>query len=246
MDICIYDEKGAGDFMKVFILCGGEGTRLRPYTYTIPKPMLPVGGKPILQHLIEHLKRQGITELVLTVGYLKEKIMECFGDGKKFSVKIEYLTEDTPKNTAGSILDYRGKVKETFAVMMGDHITDINMANMLKSHKKSKAIATVALLKKETKIEYGVAEIDRKTGRITEFSEKPIIEHDINTGIYIFEPEIFDFVGEKEDFAKQVFPRLLKEGKPINAYVAEFEWLDIGRIADYERIKQEWKRTGGD
>ncbi|HIH22796.1 TPA: nucleotidyltransferase family protein [Candidatus Micrarchaeota archaeon] len=227
--------------MKAFILCGGEGTRLRPYTYTTPKPMLPVGGKPILQHLIEHLKKHAIKEFALTVGYLKEKIMDYFEDGKKFGVKIEYATEDTPKNTAGSILDYRGKVKETFAVLMGDHITDINLADMIRSHKKSKAIATVALLKKETKIEYGVAEIDRKTGRITEFSEKPVIEHDINTGIYIFEPQVFDFIEEKDDFAKQVFPRLLKAGKPINAYVAEFEWLDIGRIADYERVKQEWK-----
>ena len=171
--------------MKAFILCGGEGTRLRPYTYTTPKPLLPVGGKPILQHLVEHLKKYEIKEFVLTVGYLKEKIMEYFGDGKKFSLKIEYATEDTPKNTAGSIRDYHGKVKETFAVLMGDHITDINMADMLKSHKKSKAIATVALLKKETKIEYGVAEIDKKTGRITGFSEKPVIEHDINTGIYL-------------------------------------------------------------
>src|SRR3989338_2560207 len=140
--------------MKAFILCGGEGTRLRPYTYTTPKPMLPVGGKPILQHLIEHLKKHAIKEFALTVGYLKEKIMDYFEDGKKFGVKIEYATEDTPKNTAGSILDYRGKVKETFAVLMGDHITDINLADMIRSHKKSKALATVALLKKETKIEY--------------------------------------------------------------------------------------------
>ncbi|MEW6748763.1 MAG: nucleotidyltransferase family protein [Candidatus Micrarchaeota archaeon] len=220
--------------MKAFIVAGGEGTRLRPYTYTTPKPMLKLGDKPILQYVIENLKKHGIKDLILTVGYKHEQIVDHFGDGKKLGVKIEYSIEKERLNTAGSILPYKGKVKETFAVVMGDHLTDIDMADMLKHHKKSGAMATIALYKNKSTLEYGVADVE--DGTVVAFREKPGLEHLYNTAIYILEPGIFGYIKEKEDFAKDVFPRLLKEGKTINAYVFEGVWFDIGRVTDYDRF----------
>ena len=220
--------------MKTFILAGGEGTRLRPYTYSVPKPMLVLGGKPILQYVVENLKRCGMKELVITCGYKHEQITAHFGDGSKFGVKIGYSIEAEKMNTAGSIVAFKGKVKDTFAVVMGDHLTNIDVADMLKSHKKSGAIATIALYHAKTPLEYGVVKLEGSS--IVGFTEKPILEHYYNTAIYIFEPEIFDYIQGKEDFAKDVFPRLLAAGKKLNAYVFEGVWFDIGRVSDYERF----------
>lgn len=220
--------------MKAFILAGGEGTRLRPYTYSAPKPMLMLGGRPILQYVVENLRRCGLKDLVITAGYKHEQITSYFGDGTKLGVKIEYLIEKEKMNTAGSILPYKGKLKETFAVVMGDHLTDIDMKEMLESHKKSGAIATIALFHVKSPLEYGVARIEG--GSITGFAEKPLLQHDFNTAIYLFEPGIFDFINPKEDFAKDVFPRLLARGQRINPYVFEGVWFDIGRVSDYERF----------
>lgn len=220
--------------MKAFVLAGGEGTRLRPYTYSVPKPMLMLGGKPILQFVLENLRRASMKDIVITAGYKSEQITSFFGDGSKFGMKIDYSIEKEKMNTAGSILHYKGKVKETFAVVMGDHLTDLDMADMLKSHKKSGAIATIALLHKKQQLEYGVA--DLKGDDVAGFREKPMLEHFYNTAIYIFEPEIFDYIKEKEDFAKDVFPRLLTSGKRINGYRFEGIWYDIGRVSEYERF----------
>jgi mannose-1-phosphate guanylyltransferase/phosphomannomutase len=222
--------------MKAFVLCGGLGTRLRPYTYENPKPMLKIGEKPILQYVIEHLKEHGFDEIVITAGYLNEKIVSYFGDGKKFGVKITYSIEKEAKNTAGSILEHKGKVREPFLVIMGDAITDINLKELAETHKKKGAVATVAVKHHITKVHYGVANLT--DGYIKSFQEKPEIEHYINIGIYIFSPRIFDFIKEKEDFAKDVFPRLLKEKQKIAAYKMEDGvWVDIGRLDEYEKLK---------
>ncbi len=220
--------------MRVFVLAGGEGTRLRPYTYSVPKPMLMLGGKPILQYVLENLKRAGMRDIVLTVGYKHESIESYFGDGSKLGLKIEYSVEGEKLNTAGSIAHFKGKVKETFAVVMGDHLTNIDMADMIKAHKKSGAIATLALYHKKNPLEYGVVKVDG--ARVVGFQEKPMLEHDFNTAIYVFEPAIFDYIKEKEDFSRDVFPRLLEAKKPINAYVFGGVWFDIGRVSDYERF----------
>ncbi len=225
--------------MKAFILAGGEGTRLRPYTYNTPKPMLMVGGRPILQYVIDNLKRSGLTDLVITCGYKHEQISDYFGDGSKSGVKIDYCVEKEKKNTAGSILPYKGRVKETFVVVMGDHLTNIDLAKMVENHKKSGAMATVALYHAKMPLEYGVAKLEG--GNIVSFVEKPMLEHLYNTAIYIFEPEIFDHIKEKEDFAKDVFPRLLKAKKKISGYVFEDVWFDIGRVSDYERLDELFK-----
>ncbi len=222
--------------MKAFVLCGGLGTRLRPYTYDNPKPMLKIGGKPILQYVIEHLKTHSFDEIIITAGYLHEKISDYFGDGKKFGVKITYSIEKEAKNTAGSIYDYKGKVKEPFLVIMGDAITDINLKELAETHKKKGAIATVAVKHHVTKVHYGVANLTEEY--IKSFEEKPEIEQYINIGIYMFSPKIFEFINEKEDFAKDVFPRLLKEKQKIAAFrMDEGVWVDIGRLDEYEKLK---------
>lgn len=229
--------------MKAVILAGGEGTRLRPYTYKTPKPMLPIGdgNKPILYYVIENLKRAGITEFIIAAGYMHEKITEYFGDGRSLGVRIEYSIEKEKLNTAGSILPLKDKLAGTFVVAMGDHITNINIREMIDSHRKSGCIATIALLKGKIPIEYGVAEV--KNNRVIEFREKPAIEKLYNTAIYVFEPEIFKYIGEKEDFAKDVFPRLLKMKKEINAYIFEGVWYDVGRVSDYEKLNRELKMS---
>lgn len=232
----IYTEKIP---MKTFILAGGEGTRLRPYTYNTPKPMLMVGGKPILQYVINNLKRAGLKDLVITCGYKHEQISDYFGDGSKCGVKIEYCVEKEKLNTAGSILPCRSKISETFAVVMGDHLTNIDMAEMIKSHKKSGAMATIALYHSSLPLEYGVAKTE--AGTVTGFTEKPLLAHLYNTAIYVFEPEILDYIKEREDFAKDVFPRLLKAKKKINAYAFNDVWFDIGRVSDYERLDELFK-----
>lgn len=226
--------------MKAIILCGGEGTRLRPYTYTTPKPMLQIGNKPIVQYVIENLEKNGINEFVLTVGYLKEKIMEYLDAEKKSGTYIRYAVEDEPKKTAGSILPEKCSTKETFLVVMGDTINDINMKDMVKQHKKSRTIATICVVRHKTIIEYGTVKFGN--GLIEEFIEKPAIENYINAGVYVFEPEIFEYIKNGEDFAKDVFPRLLNTGKKIGVYIHNGKWQDIGRVSDYERLKEEMEK----
>ncbi|MBN1169432.1 nucleotidyltransferase family protein [Candidatus Micrarchaeota archaeon] len=223
--------------MKVFILAGGEGTRLRPYTYTIPKPMMELGGKPILWYVIENLKKKGFKDIVITCGYEHGKIIDYFGDGKDLGIKIEYSIEKERLNTAGSI--YGKKQDRTFAVVMGDHLTNIDLSKMLDHHKKSGAIATIALYKSSLPLEYGVAEVNGN--KITGFHEKPLLEHLYNTAIYIFEPEIFDYINEKEDFAKHVIPRLISSGKKVVPYIFDDVWFDIGRVSDYEQLRETFK-----
>lgn len=219
---------------KAIVLCGGKGTRLRPYTYNIPKPMLPLGKKPILEYVVNSLKLAGITELFLATGYLHEQIEAYFGDGSKFGVKIRYSVETTELGTAGSIIPLMGKMDETFIVMMGDHLSNLEIKDLIGFHKKNKRIATLALNKKGVPLEYGVA--DMKGDEIIRFREKPIVENYVNTGVYVFEPEIFEYIKPGEDFANHVFPRLIEKGEKIGGFVFSDYWLDIGRTTDYEHI----------
>ncbi|MEM4348603.1 MAG: nucleotidyltransferase family protein [Candidatus Anstonellaceae archaeon] len=222
--------------MKGIVLCGGKGTRLRPYTYTIPKPMLPLGKKPILEYVLCSLKAAGIREVYLTVGYLHEQIQDYFGDGKRLGMKILYSVETEELGTAGSILPLKDKFKETFVVVMGDHLSNLDIAKMAKFHFDKKAFATVALNRKGIPLEYGIAELEGD--QIVRFREKPIVENLVNAGVYIFEPGIFQYIKEREDFAAHVFPRLLEKKLKVCGFVFSDYWLDIGRTTDYEHINQ--------
>ncbi len=221
---------------KAVVLCGGKGTRLRPYTYTIPKPMLPIGRKPILEYVLGSLRRSGITEAYLTVGYLHEQIEKHFGSGEKIGMKLHYSVETSELGTAGSVIPLMGKLDETFVVMMGDHLSNVDVSDIVAFHRKRGGLATIALNRKGVPLEYGVADMDGE--RIVRFREKPIVENYVNTGVYVLEPEIFEHIKPGEDFAADVFPRLLEAGRMINGYVFSDYWLDIGRTTDYEHINQ--------
>ena len=224
--------------MKAVILCGGEGTRLRPYTYSVPKPMLWLGGRHILEYSIEHLRKSGIKNIILSVGYLKEQIMEHCGDGKEFGVNIEYFVESDPLSTAGALYPHKDLFTETFLVFMGDHVTNINVGKFIKAHKKTGAVATIAAKKHKTSLEYGVIGAG-KDKIITGFKEKPVVNYLLNTGMYVLEPKVFNYIEPKDDFAKNVFPRMLKADEKLGVYTFSREyWLDIGRVKDYERMRE--------
>ncbi|VVC71968.1 Bifunctional protein GlmU [uncultured archaeon] len=225
---------------KAVVLCGGVGSRLRPYTYSIPKPMLPLGKRPILEFVVNNLKAGGFKDLIFTVGYRKEQIMGYFGDGSKFGVKIKYCAEDPekPLNTAGSMLQAKKDLSsDTFLVVMGDHLSTVDLRALYEYHKKTPGMATLALKRTGVPLEYGVAHLGEGP-RIARFEEKPIVENLVNAGMYAFEPKIFDYIREYDDFAKDVFPRLLAKKEVIDAYVFDDYWLDIGRISDYEQLNQ--------
>lgn len=224
--------------MKAVVLCGGKGTRLRPYTYSIPKPMLPLGRKPILEFVLNNLSAHGFKDIIFTVGYLKESIMSYFGDGSKFGVNIQYFIEDDKeRNTAGSILPCKECLDSTFLVIMGDHLTSIDLRKLADFHKKKGATATIALKKTGIPLEYGIAHTDTG-GRIEKFEEKPIVQNLINAGLYCFEPEVFKYIKDGYDFALDVFPKLLDDKKKVFGYIFDEYWVDIGRVPDYEQLNQ--------
>lgn len=223
--------------MKAIILCGGQGTRLRPYTYSIPKPMLPVGKRPIIEYVLRNLKANGVTEAYLTVGYLGDVIERHFASGSYMGMKIHVVKEETEMGTAGSILPLREKMKDTFIVQMGDHLSRIDSKKMLQFHKKQGGIATLGFKRQGVPLEYGIAHVDAQ-GHVSDFREKPTLENLINAGVYIFEPKIFDYIKERDDFAKGVFPRLMEAGHKINAHIFDEYWLDIGRVNDYEKMNE--------
>ena len=223
---------------KAVILAGGMGTRLRPITYEIPKALIPIGGKTITQHLFELLKKFGVTEIILAVGYLRKKIMDYFGDGSKFGVSVEYIEEEEPLGTAGPLKKAKDLLNEAFIVSNGDELKDINIKEMYALHKENKALATIALTKVDDPSKYGVARLSGS--KILEFIEKPKKEDApsnlINSGFYILEPEVIDMI--PEGFAmleKDIFPKLAKEGR-LFGYPFSGYWSDIGDMEKYDKV----------
>lgn len=230
------------------VLAGGFGTRLRPLTYTTPKPMLPLAGKPILHYIVDSLAEQGFDEIIITTNYLQKRIKEYFGDGTNFGVKFIYPQEDVPLGTAGSVKNAEKHLDETFVVIQGDNITDIGLKDALSFHSRKDGLATIALTRVENPHEYGVLETDGDH-RITAFKEKPNPEECtsnlINTGLYVLEPEILDHIpsGVAYDFAKDLFPKLLERGGKLYGYRAQGFWVDVGRPESYmEAIRWMLKR----
>jgi len=224
--------------MKAVIMAGGEGTRLRPQTSNLPKPMLPLVGRPMMEHIVSLLRRHGITDIVVTVAFLPNAIRSYFGDGSELGVRMVYATEETPLGTAGSVRNARDELTERFLVISGDVLTDIDLTSMMQFHEKNNALATLALCAVENPLEFGIV-ITREDGSIERFLEKPgwgqVFSDTINTGIYVLEPEIFDVIpeGRAVDFSAEVFPAVLDAGGPIFGYVANGYWEDVGTTAAY-------------
>lgn len=224
--------------MKAIIMAGGEGSRLRPLTCDMPKPMVPVMNIPIMEHIVNLLKSHGITEIGVTLMYLPQKIKDYFGNGSHFGVNIHYFTEDTPLGTAGSVKNAEEFLDETFIVISGDSLTDMDITQAIEYHKSKKSKATLVLTRVDVPLEYGVV-ITNKKGAITGFLEKPswseVFSDTVNTGTYILEPEILSYMekGQKTDFSQDLFPMLLEKKEPMFGYVMSDYWCDIGDLHAY-------------
>ncbi|MDP4092667.1 MAG: mannose-1-phosphate guanyltransferase [Bacillota bacterium] len=226
--------------MKAVIMAGGEGTRLRPLTCNRPKPMVPVANKPVMEHIIELLKNYNLDDIAVTLQYMPDLIKDYFGDGREFGVSLRYYTENSPLGTAGSVKNAEEFLNETFVVISGDAITDIDLREAVEFHIKKKSMATLVLKKVDIPLEYGVVVTDDE-GKVTRFLEKPswgeVFSDTVNTGIYILSPEILGFYnkGEMFDFSKDLFPILLKQGKPMYGFVTDDYWCDIGDLKAYHQ-----------
>ena len=239
--------------MKAMILAAGKGTRVRPLTYDLPKPMIPILGKPVMAYLIEHLHKYGVTEIMVNVSYLHEKIEEYFGEGHQYDVQIGYsfegyTTDDgevvpQPLGSAGGmkkIQEFGGFFDDTTIVLCGDALIDLDIKSALFEHRRKGALASV--ITKEVPWDkvssYGVVVTD-DNGRITEFQEKPSQQEAksnfVSTGIYIFEPEVIDLIpsGQTFDIGSQLFPLLAEKGMPFYAQTRNYNWIDIGSVTDY-------------
>jgi mannose-1-phosphate guanylyltransferase/phosphomannomutase len=219
--------------MKAVIMAGGEGTRLRPLTCNRPKPMVPVANKPMMEHIVELLKKHGISDIAVTLLYMPEAIKEYFGDGKEFGVNMKYYVETVPLGTAGSVKNAEEFLNDTFIVISGDALTDANLENALKFHFNKGSIATLLVKKVDVPLEYGIV-VTNDEGRITRFLEKPswgeVFSDTVNTGIYILSPVVLSYFNKNEmfDFSKDLFPILLRKDLPMYGYIIEDYWCDIG------------------
>ncbi|MBF2022360.1 MAG: NDP-sugar synthase [Hydrococcus sp. C42_A2020_068] len=239
--------------MKAMILAAGKGTRVRPITYEIPKPLIPIFQKPVMEFLLELLREHGFDQIMVNVSHLADRIEDYFRDGQRFGVQIAYSFEgrivDDGKlvgealGSAGGlrrIQDFNPFFDETFVVLCGDALIDLDLTAAVKWHKEKGAIATIVTksVPKEVVSSYGVVVTD-ESDRIIAFQEKPSVEEalstQINTGIYIFEPEVIDFIppGIEYDLGSQLFPKLVEKGAPFYAVNMDFEWVDIGKVPDY-------------
>jgi mannose-1-phosphate guanylyltransferase / phosphomannomutase len=227
-----------GDSVKAIIMAGGEGSRLRPLTCDLPKPMVSIMNKPVMEHTIDLLKQYGITDIGITLMYHPQLIKDYFGNGTNLGVNITYFIEETPLGTAGGIKSAQGFLDEPFIVISGDSITNLNITKAIEFHKQKNSIATLILTKVDLPLDYGVV-LTNDDGSITGFLEKPswgeIFSDTVNTGTYIFEPEIFDYIepNKNTDFSRDVFPSLLLSSKNMFGYTMSDYWCDIGDIRSY-------------
>jgi NDP-mannose synthase len=226
--------------MKAVILAGGRGTRLRPYTTVFPKPLMPIGDKPILEILIRQLSAQGFKDIVLTVGYLSELIAAFLGDGSRFGVNVRYSREEKPLGTAGGLGLIKEDLGDTFLMANGDLLTTLSFADLVDYHKKNNAVATIALKRRQIHIDFGVIEMDGHTNSVNGYTEKPTVEHLVSMGVYVLSSAVLEYVRPKEylDFPTLI-QTLLAQGKTVKGYVFDGYWLDIGRPEDYEKANAE-------
>jgi mannose-1-phosphate guanylyltransferase len=239
--------------MKAMILAAGKGTRVQPITYTIPKPLIPILQKPVMEFLVDLLREHGFNEIMVNVSHLAQEIESYFHDGQRFGVEIGYSFEgsiseqgDLVGKAMGSaggmkrIQDFAPFFDDTFVVLCGDALIDLDLTAAVKWHREKGSLATVVMksVPKSEVPSYGVVVTDEE-GRIKAFQEKPSIEealsNDINTGIYIFEPEIFNYIpaNEEYDIGSQLFPKLVEMGAPFYGISMDFQWVDIGKVPDY-------------
>jgi NDP-sugar pyrophosphorylase family protein len=227
--------------MKAMILAAGVGSRLDPLTRNVPKPLVPIVNRPVMEYLVELLKKHGFNEIMVNLHYLGDYIEQYFGDGSKWGVRIYWSKEDQLWGDAGSVKRVEEFFKDdTFIVIGGDDLTDMDLSRLLNTHREKKALSTIALSLVDDPSEYGIV-LMNEDSRITRFLEKPkaevIFSNTANTGVYVFEPEIFDLIprGTFYLFGKQVFPMLLEQRKPLYGHLTAAYWKDVGNLRVYRQ-----------
>ena len=231
--------------MKAVILTGGLGTRLQPYTLFVPKPMLPLGDKPLLEHSINWLKKNNIKSIVLCVSYLRRNIQDYFQDGKDFGVEIEYAVSNKPLATAGQLKSAEEFIDDAFVCMYGDSIFDFKLKDMIKKHQQSKAFLTMCLYEYKYKLPYGVIDTDKKD-IITAWREKPEITSNINTGCYVMEPEVFPLIPDEVPYGMdKVLDKAMTKKMKLNSFLIKKGFTDVGDMESYEKAYQEFKAKLG-
>ena len=226
--------------MKAVVMAGGEGTRLRPLTSNQPKPMVPIVGKPCMEHIIDLLRRHDMTEVVVTVAFMPQAIRSYFGDGESLGIDIDYSVEEQPLGTAGSVRLARERLDETFIVISGDALCDVDLTELVEAHKAKGAAVTIGLKSVDNPLEFGIVVTD-EDGRVERFLEKPswgqVFSDTINTGIYVLEPEVLRHIPADGpyDFSKELFPLLLEMGRPIYGHVLGGYWQDIGNLDQFRQ-----------
>jgi NDP-mannose synthase len=228
--------------MKTIILAGGKGTRLAPYTTIFPKPLVPIGDRPILEIIIRQLASQGLGDITLSVGHLGELIEAYFQNGHRNIsglTRLDYFREKQPLGTAGSLAMIPG-LDETFLAMNGDILTTLDYRALIRYHRESRAVLTIAMHQKDVKIDLGVLETNAR-GELTSFYEKPLYSFDVSMGIYVYEPYVLRYIekGQPMDFPDLV-KLLLSKGEKIAGFPSQDYWLDIGRREDYELAQLEY------
>jgi mannose-1-phosphate guanylyltransferase/phosphomannomutase len=226
--------------MKAVVMAGGEGTRLRPLTSNQPKPMVPIVGKPCMEHILELLKAHGLEEVIVTVAFLPQAIRSYFGGGESLGMDVGYSVEESPAGTAGSVRMAAGRLDDTFVVISGDALCDVDLTKLVEFHKEKQSSVTIGLKSVDNPLEFGIVVTD-DDGRIERFLEKPswgqVFSDTINTGIYVLEPEVLRHIPTDRpyDFSKELFPLLLEMGRPMYGYVMDGYWQDIGNLDQYRQ-----------
>lgn len=226
--------------IKAVVLAGGLGTRLYPLTRKTPKCMLPINGKPVLEYIIKYLADYGFRQIIITVGNYRNQIVDHFGDGAQFGIKLHYSVERKPLGTAGSFKNAEKLISDTALVIQGDNLTNFALNDIISFHRKKRALATIALTSVKNPQEYGVAIID-KNKRITRFEEKPTrsFSNLINSGIYVLDHKVLQYIPRNQmfDFSRDLFPQLLRKKLPLYGVEVNGYWFDIGTPESYKRAR---------
>jgi NDP-mannose synthase len=230
--------------MQAVILAGGKGTRLLPFTKVFPKPLVPLGDKPIIDTIIRQLKHFGFQRLTLAVGHMAEMIQTYVRHGEQYGLQIDYALEDEPLGTVGPLAQIKG-LDQTFLVMNGDLITTLDYRDLFNFHRRHGQIATIGAYRKNFKIDLGIIKNDGDE-LITDYIEKPIYAFTVSMGIYVFERDILDYIEphKRLDFPDLV-KRLLAQGQKVVSYPFDGYWLDIGNYSDYEKATEEFESIKG-
>jgi mannose-1-phosphate guanylyltransferase/phosphomannomutase len=226
--------------MKAVVMAGGEGTRLRPLTSNQPKPMVPIVGKPCMEHILDLLRHHGMDEVVVTLAFMPQAIRTYFGRGESLDMDVDYSVEEQPLGTAGSVKLAQERLRDTFLVISGDALCDVDLTSLVAAHRAKGAAVTIGLKSVDNPLEFGIVVTDEE-GRVERFLEKPswgqVFSDTINTGIYVLEPEVLRHVPDDRpyDFSKELFPLLLEMGRPIYGHVLDGYWQDIGNLEQFRQ-----------